>query len=88
MIFQTKINAEYMPYHLRGSYQTTRQVEVDDELVEQAGEDINCILNLIFVNGQNDFQPQMVPSLSVGDTITLQDNRVFRINNFGFEEVK
>ena len=44
-----------------------RMVEIPDET------GVSDILDQTFVYGQNDFQPQRMPSLSVGDVIELKD---------------
>jgi hypothetical protein len=43
-------------------------------------------LNAIFEYGQNDFQPQRCPSVSVGDVIRLGEGR-FRVSPVGFERI-
>jgi len=43
-------------------------------------------LDAIFEFGQNDFQPQQCPSVSVGDVIRFGEGR-FRVERFGFERI-
>ncbi|MCK9462615.1 MAG: hypothetical protein M0R80_23600 [Proteobacteria bacterium] len=47
-----------------------REVEVPDE--ERSG----SLLDQVFYFGQNDFQPQRHPSVSVGDVIEVEDRLV------------
>jgi len=44
------------------------------------GENMDYILNEVFHLGQNDFQPEEVRSVSVGDIVELK----FRVENVGF----
>ena len=45
-----------------------------------------ALLELVFYYGQNDFQPQPMPSVSVDDVIRLDGER-FRVDSFGFSPV-
>jgi len=56
----------------------------EDELREiNLYESLN-ILDLIFKWGQNDFQPQRHPSVSVGDVIALKDGGLYLVLPMGF----
>jgi hypothetical protein len=44
------------------------------------------LLDAIFLYGQNDFQPQPICSVSVGDVVRLGNKR-FSVDAFGFSEV-
>jgi hypothetical protein len=57
-----------------------RTVEVPDHLWT---EDKDKNLDLVFEYGQNDFQPQNHPSVSVGDIIEL-DTYYYIVRPFGF----
>ena len=59
----------------------TRKVEIPTESNE-----LNDILNEVFHYGQNDFQPQNSPSVSVGDVILFNDERHV-VKGFGFEKL-
>lgn len=43
-------------------------------------------LDLVYRYGQNDFQPQRMPSVSMGDVIRLHGKR-YRVASMGFEDV-
>ena len=61
-----------------------REVEIlnSDMLgLDQAG-----MLDLIFLNGQNEVQPLKMPSVSMGDIIRFNGKR-FLVDFFGFKEV-
>lgn len=45
------------------------------------------ILNRIFFENQNDFNPKPVPSASTGDVVEFEDGRRFRIEDIGFNEL-
>ena len=45
------------------------------------------MLELIFLYGQNEVQPQRLPSVSIGDVIYLKHDRKFKVDFFGFEEI-
>lgn len=60
-----------------------RKVEIDDEAIEGMG--LTEILELIFKFGQNDVQPQDMPSVSMGDVIRFKHFR-YEVSMFGFEE--
>lgn len=43
------------------------------------------ILNLVFLYGQNEFQPiKNKRSVSVGDVIIIDENRKYQVDQFGF----
>jgi hypothetical protein len=44
-------------------------------------------LEQVFHYGQNDFQPQSSPSVSVGDVINL-GSEYYIVQNFGFKQIK
>jgi len=75
---------------------TIRIVDVPQNKIESAENDIpsylkeKTVLELIFYYGQNDFQPQRIPSVSVGDVVEMgnEDNpRYFEVNMSGFKEI-
>jgi hypothetical protein len=45
------------------------------------------ILEKVFYYGQNDFQPQELPSVSAGDVIRFKDER-FMVLSLGFRKLK
>lgn len=47
---------------------------------------VEAVLDLIFKFGQNDFQPQMLPSVSVGDVIDYFGS-FYIVENFGFRKM-
>lgn len=51
------------------------------------GYTIEQILDRIFFENQNDFNPKNVPSASVLDVIEFEDGRRFRIEDEGFNEL-
>ena len=59
-----------------------RMVEIDTPDIREV--DALYILNEVFHQGQNDFQPQNVRSVSVGDIIELK----FRVDSVGFSPVE
>ena len=62
-----------------------REVEVP-KTEWDAAEDKTDRLELVFKYGQNDFQPQEMCSVSMGDVIVMGNSR-YRVAMFGFEEV-
>jgi len=65
------------------SKQRVRAVEIDYHDGMSEGE----ILNATFEWGQNDFQPQNMPSVSAGDVIELDDGKKVLICAVGFKEM-
>jgi len=63
----------------------TRDVEVPDDRME--GLDDFDLLDRIFHYGQNDFQPQKCPSVSVGDIIKLRDFNYWIVLPTGFKQL-
>jgi len=64
-----------------------RVVEVPDhEIKKNKGE--KEILESVFRWGQNDFQPQPMPSVSVGDVIGLPSGKRYQVEAVGFRELK
>ncbi len=66
-----------------------REVEVPelDTLLPPTNDDeLGHVLELVFHWGQNDFQPQQKPSVSVGDVIEM-DGRFHRVESVGFKEL-
>jgi hypothetical protein len=47
----------------------------------------NGLLNATFHWGQNDFQPQQLPSVSVGDVIELPSGELYRVAASGFKQL-
>ncbi len=66
------------PFHT-----VVRWVEVPDELL---GKGLVSDFDLIFRYGQNEVQPQNIPSLSVGDLIVYKNN-VWLIDSAGITNV-
>lgn len=64
----------------------TRKVTIPGEEVGDP-DNIENILDLVFRYGQNEHQPQTVPSVSVGDIIHYQGRR-WRIEMVGFQELR
>lgn len=63
-----------------------RQVEVPgDQVFINPGIEA---LDAIFHYGQNDHQPQNLPSVSIGDVIELPDGSLHRIRLRGFQRLK
>ena len=62
---------------------TIRHVEIPDYKDERDKQDI---LDLVFQYGQNDFQPQNIYSVSVGDVIEL-DDEYWMVAPLGFKEI-
>lgn len=50
------------------------------------GLDLEKALDVVYLNGQNDVQPQRCPSVSVGDVIRFQNQR-FVVASCGFEKI-
>ena len=50
-----------------------RTVEINDGF--QNALSVTAILEEVYHQGQNDFQPQPMPSLSVGDVVDLEETR-------------
>lgn len=61
-----------------------RKVEVPNERVE--GKSRSEVLDLVFMYGQNDFQPQNMCSVSVGDVIHYNGER-FEVAMLGFKKL-
>jgi len=59
-----------------------REVEID--LTIEVSED--QLLDLIFLKGQNEIDPQPHPSVSVGDVIELAPDRLFVVKSIGFAQ--
>lgn len=67
---------------------TIRTVSVPDDQAHQGGAE--SLLELVFQYGQNDFQPQKMPSVSVGDVIELPRKRhsiYYKVDRVGFSQV-
>jgi len=45
------------------------------------------LLELVFKYGQNDFQPQQVYSVSVGDVIEMHEGLYYIVEAFGFKKI-
>lgn len=61
-----------------------RVVDIPADAAE--GADAQDLLDLAFTYGQNDFQPQPICSVSVGDVIRLESKR-YRVEPVGFVEI-
>lgn len=62
-----------------------REVDVPEREIK--GKSDEEILERIFHWGQNDFQPRMLPSVSVGDVVRLKGKRFMAVI-VGFKELK
>ena len=78
-----------VPVHMfafadEGDRNTVRYVDVPQDYVE--GTNPHDFLELVFKFGQNDFQPQNIYSVSVGDVVQLGD-KYFIVMGAGFKEI-
>jgi hypothetical protein len=62
-----------------------RQVEVPDEEMALS-KDVHARLEQVWYYGQNDIQPQQIPSVSMGDIVRLDGKRWIAVM-IGFEEI-
>jgi len=51
----------------------------------RSGDHLDRLLDAAFYYGQNDFQPQPLPSVSVGDVIELDNGSLHRVEGVGFK---
>jgi len=58
-----------------------RSVDIPDHTSERG------LLEATFYWGQNDFQPQRLPSVSVGDVIELPNGNYYRVAAMGFKRL-
>ena len=77
----TKFEVEMVAF-LNGT--DIREVEILDS--DMLGLDQEGMLDLIFLNGQNEVQPLKMPSVSMGDIIRFNGKR-FLVDFFGFQEI-
>lgn len=78
-----KFEVEMVAFKAQGHDYGIRTVEVPtEELTGNSKKD----LDQIYYWGQNDFQPQQIPSVSVGDIIRYKKRR-FLVKTVGFEKV-
>jgi hypothetical protein len=75
MIFEVEMRAFGKPGEVR-------KVNIPDDQITGTDSD----LDLIFYFGQNDFQPQQHPSVSVGDVIRFGKRKVI-VAPVGFEDI-
>ena len=47
--------------------------------------DKQVLLELVFMNGQNDFQPKPIRSVSCGDVVELPDGSLYKVLGAGWE---
>ena len=66
-----------------GRPEEIRIVEVPNDKIT---EDTNRNLEMVFEFGQNEFQPQNHPSVSVGDVIQYNDEK-YLVKNIGFKKL-
>jgi len=78
-----KIKVHLTAFSRRGEKPPVRMVEVPDS--PKAGK---SLLDLAFHYGQNDFQPQRVRSVSVGDVIEVREGEQFVVAPFGFKRLE
>jgi hypothetical protein len=75
---------KFKTYSLIKPFHTAiRWVDVPDE---QLSNNISKDLDIVFYWGQNEYQPQEIPSLSVGDLIVYKNN-VYLVETSGFTNV-
>jgi hypothetical protein len=74
------INVELRAFRQSHEPLKVRPVTILDDVV------INEVLNAVFHNGQNNFQPLEYRSVSVGDVILHGDKRVL-VEDLGFKEL-
>lgn len=85
-----KIYRVFMLAFRQGEIRTVRVPET-----EVFGKKTERILDRVFYWGQNDFQPQMMPSVSVGDVIEIRTeigpgswfNEYWMVEDFGFRKM-
>lgn len=63
-----------------------RVVEIPDDEVK-LGAVAEALAGLVFHYGQNDFQPQLICSVSVGDVIDLGEQGLWVVVPVGFKQV-
>ena len=59
--------------------------QAEDLISSEHEADRNSLLELIFMNGQNDFQPKPIRSVSCGDVVELPDGSLHKVLGVGFE---
>lgn len=67
------------------SEENLREVTVPAERMEKCTS-VDSILDAVFYYGQNDFQPQQMPSVSCGDVIFIEDE-IWMVKAFGFQKI-
>lgn len=78
-----KFEVEMVAFKHQGHDHGIRTVEVPaEELTQDWKKDVERI----YYWGQNDFQPQQIPSVSVGDIIRYEGRR-YLVKVVGFEEI-
>lgn len=80
-----KIPVHMMAFGDKNSYRT-RIVDIPDNEFEKA-EDVNQGLELVFKYGQNDFQPQDIHSVSVGDVVEYFRHRYWMVMGTGWKKL-
>lgn len=79
-----KIEVEMLAFGTKdGEEIVVRTVEIPDD---QWNDETNNRLGLVFYYGQNDFQPQKLPSVSMGDVIRLEDMKIV-VQGIGFRSL-
>lgn len=66
-----------------------RQVEIPDVLVKDLADKpamLHTVLGAVFRYGQNDYDPQQLPSVSVGDVINIYGGK-YMIKSVGFHSM-
>lgn len=79
------VEVEMVAFKEEGHDFGIRNVEVPDYEAVRLPEE--KLLEVVMRYGQNDFQPQKIPSVSVGDVVRI-DGRRFLVVTFGFKEIK
>lgn len=79
------VEVEMVAFKEEGHDFGVRNVEVPDREAVRLPQE--KLLETVMHYGQNDFQNQKIPSVSVGDVIRL-DGRRFLVTALGFKEIK
>jgi hypothetical protein len=93
IIQERKDKTMIVPVHMTafGTKDEIRYVELPEyclfDEVDNKGDIIDQILELVFKYGQNDFQPQRHPSVSVGDIACLFDHYYFLCDKVGWRKI-
>jgi hypothetical protein len=68
-----------------------RTVRIPEDHLPKQGAGIEEVLEAVFMYGQNDFQPQPMPSVSVGDVVRIPDGYggwdAYRVEGAGWSKL-